>query len=242
VKFTSKERDAETGLDYFGARYMSSFQGRFTSTDPVLISKQRIVDPQQWNLFGYVRNNPLKLVDPEGREVKVLDEAASRAIRSTVPESLRSRIKVTKGGAVDTKALNKVKTTDANLNDLRSAANDSNTIQVSTAKGFGGKEFSCESKEVVVEERAKESPDTVVFGREAPMDQFYAGHTEGREWTGKAATAPEAFRAGSAAHEIYGNGLPNLKGLPWKYDSGGPVDTNIKNIEQRTEKLYEKKP
>ena len=33
VKFTGKERDAETGLDYFGARYMSSAQGRFASPD-----------------------------------------------------------------------------------------------------------------------------------------------------------------------------------------------------------------
>jgi RHS repeat-associated protein len=33
-QFTGKERDAETGLDYFGARYFSSAQGRFTSPDP----------------------------------------------------------------------------------------------------------------------------------------------------------------------------------------------------------------
>jgi RHS repeat-associated protein len=32
--FTGKERDAETGLDYFGARYFSGAQGRFTSQDP----------------------------------------------------------------------------------------------------------------------------------------------------------------------------------------------------------------
>ena len=36
--FTSKERDAETGLDYFGARYMSAAQGRFTSPDPLMAS------------------------------------------------------------------------------------------------------------------------------------------------------------------------------------------------------------
>ena len=36
IQFTSKERDAETGLDYFGARYMSSAQGRFTSPDPLM--------------------------------------------------------------------------------------------------------------------------------------------------------------------------------------------------------------
>src|SRR5208283_5409976 len=33
LKFTGKERDAETGLDYFGARYLSSAQGRWTSAD-----------------------------------------------------------------------------------------------------------------------------------------------------------------------------------------------------------------
>ena len=36
--FTGKERDAETGLDFFGARYMSSAQGRFTSVDPEFAS------------------------------------------------------------------------------------------------------------------------------------------------------------------------------------------------------------
>jgi RHS repeat-associated protein len=51
-KFTSKERDAETGLDYFGARYYSGAQGRFTSVDPIGIMKQKLVDPQQWNDFS----------------------------------------------------------------------------------------------------------------------------------------------------------------------------------------------
>ena len=35
---TGKERDAETGLDFFGARYMSASQGRFTSVDPLMAS------------------------------------------------------------------------------------------------------------------------------------------------------------------------------------------------------------
>ncbi len=65
-KFTGKERDAETGLDFFGARYMSSAQGRFTSPDPIQIISQKLLDPQQWNMYSYVRNNPLRLVDPTG--------------------------------------------------------------------------------------------------------------------------------------------------------------------------------
>lgn len=65
-KFGSKERDTETGLDYFGARYFASAQGRFTSIDPIIFTSVRGLDPQSLNLFSYVRNNPLKLTDPNG--------------------------------------------------------------------------------------------------------------------------------------------------------------------------------
>jgi RHS repeat-associated protein len=64
-KFTQKERDSESGLDYFGARYYSSPQGRFTSSDP-LLSSGTVYDPQTWNRYSYTRNNPLKYVDPFG--------------------------------------------------------------------------------------------------------------------------------------------------------------------------------
>jgi RHS repeat-associated protein len=64
-QFTEKERDNETGLDYFGARYFASTQGRFTSPDP-LLSSGRSVQPQSWNRYSYVINRPLSLVDPNG--------------------------------------------------------------------------------------------------------------------------------------------------------------------------------
>lgn len=64
-KFTGKIRDGETGLDYFGARYYSSPQGRFTSPDPLLTSGS-IYDPQTWNRYTYTLNNPLKFTDPLG--------------------------------------------------------------------------------------------------------------------------------------------------------------------------------
>jgi RHS repeat-associated protein len=101
---TGKERDAETGLDYFGgrvsdrsddqtpnqsllargtstnlpsglnpgdfiSRYYSSAQGRFTSPDRPLLD-QYSDDPQSWNLFSYVRNNPLTFFDLNGGECK----------------------------------------------------------------------------------------------------------------------------------------------------------------------------
>jgi RHS repeat-associated protein len=62
---TSKERDAETGLDYFGARYYSGAQGRFTSVDP-LLNSGRPDNPQSWNRYSYTFNNPLRYTDPLG--------------------------------------------------------------------------------------------------------------------------------------------------------------------------------
>jgi RHS repeat-associated protein len=82
-QFTGKERDTESGLDYFGARYYSSVQGRFTSPDPrnIIFEKDRgksaeeragilndfLSNPQNWNQYSYVRNNPLAYRDPDGK-------------------------------------------------------------------------------------------------------------------------------------------------------------------------------
>jgi RHS repeat-associated protein len=68
---SGKERDAETGLDYFGARYYSGAQGRFVSADPLFIEMRRLGDPQQLNLYAYARNNPLRFIDPNGLFIKM---------------------------------------------------------------------------------------------------------------------------------------------------------------------------
>jgi RHS repeat-associated protein len=69
-KFTGKLRDNETGLDWFGARYFSGAQGRFTTPDwsakPQPVPYADLTDPQTLNLYGYVRNNPLNKDDPDG--------------------------------------------------------------------------------------------------------------------------------------------------------------------------------
>ena len=70
--FTGKERDTESGNDYFGARYYASSMGRFMSPDwsakeePVPYAK--LGDPQTLNLYAYLRNNPLAGVDADGHE------------------------------------------------------------------------------------------------------------------------------------------------------------------------------
>jgi RHS repeat-associated protein len=103
-KFTEKERDIETGLDYFGARYYGSMQGRFTSVDPYNIVREAQITaqsnadkaanqlarylsaPQQWNRYAYVANNPLKYVDPSGELLELVGDidAEFRRIKTLV--------------------------------------------------------------------------------------------------------------------------------------------------------------
>src|SRR5208283_5153825 len=64
--FTGKERDAESGNDYFGARYFGSSMGRFLSPDPSQLYFDNPAYPQSLNLYSYGRNNPLINTDPTG--------------------------------------------------------------------------------------------------------------------------------------------------------------------------------
>jgi RHS repeat-associated protein len=65
---TGKERDTESGNDYFGARYYFSNMGRMMSADPHSGTMLHIFNPQRWNMYAYALNNPLTFVDPTGMD------------------------------------------------------------------------------------------------------------------------------------------------------------------------------
>jgi RHS repeat-associated protein len=62
---TGKERDSESGNDYFGARYYASSMGRMMSPDPANAGADPS-NPQSWNMYSYALNNPLIITDPTG--------------------------------------------------------------------------------------------------------------------------------------------------------------------------------
>lgn len=75
-RFVGKEKDQETGLSYFGARYEDARLGRFIAPDPVRAVDQKdsktneklLADPQRLNKYPYAVNNPYRYVDQDGRE------------------------------------------------------------------------------------------------------------------------------------------------------------------------------
>jgi RHS repeat-associated protein len=70
-KFVGKEKDKETGLYYFGARYMDAGIGRFVSVDPVgpvdehtgKVNERLLLNPQRINMYAYAGNNPYRFID-----------------------------------------------------------------------------------------------------------------------------------------------------------------------------------
>ena len=111
LQFTAHERDAANlaagavGIpDYFHARYYDADWGRFLSVDPIVDIKTNLRNPQGWNRYAYVRNNPLRFVDPTGKytcsaskddckaiekSIQDLRTTASMALAAGKPEALR---------------------------------------------------------------------------------------------------------------------------------------------------------
>jgi RHS repeat-associated protein len=80
IRFVGNEKDAESGLSYFGARYENAKIGRFIAPDPVHAvdpktsetNEKILLDPQRLNTYVYALNNPYRYVDADGRDPYLL--------------------------------------------------------------------------------------------------------------------------------------------------------------------------
>jgi RHS repeat-associated protein len=89
LKFSGKEREGYSGLDYFGARYFDHKSYRFNSVDPIINKTEALYNPQLWNLYAYCRNNPITYFDPDGRDIlEDLKRKATQGLNHIVPNVL----------------------------------------------------------------------------------------------------------------------------------------------------------
>jgi len=86
-KSTGKERDSESGLDYFGFRHYASTMGRFMTPDPAGMMAVDIGSPQTLNRYAYVINNPLNLIDPFGLDCVYLNSSGTGVEKGGVDQN-----------------------------------------------------------------------------------------------------------------------------------------------------------
>ena len=96
-RFTGKERDEETGLDYHGARYYAPWLGRWSSADP----KGMVDGP---NLYRYARDNPVVLTDPGGTDAgeEIIDPEKLALIAASLQRAIAATVGGGTAGAVGT--------------------------------------------------------------------------------------------------------------------------------------------
>ncbi|MCX6578633.1 MAG: RHS repeat-associated core domain-containing protein, partial [Candidatus Aminicenantes bacterium] len=82
-KFSGKEREGYSELDYFGARYFDNNSYRFISVDPVINKEEAISNPQLWNLYAYCANNPITHLDSDGRRIEFA-EGSSKTFKNHI--------------------------------------------------------------------------------------------------------------------------------------------------------------
>lgn len=97
--FTGYIKDDETGLNFAEARYFVSNFGRYSSPDPIIMTPQRIINPQRLNLYVYAVNNPFAYIDKEGEEVVQLGEDSEKKIKAQIKEK-EAQIKKDKNNEV----------------------------------------------------------------------------------------------------------------------------------------------
>ena len=116
-KFTGKERDWETGYDYFGARYYDFRKGFWNSVDP-------LADNYPGNTpYLYCNGNPIMLIDPDGRVVIAASRVAQERLLSTLSCEERGYVSFDTKGQINLDRLNRCNSTSHNMTALKALAN-----------------------------------------------------------------------------------------------------------------------
>ena len=234
--FTGHERDAESGLDYMMARYYSSSMGRFMAVDPSRASVDTS-DPQSWNRYAYVQNNPLALVDLDGKEAR-LGTGVTHTLataKQMVPKADRAAITsaTDKGGVTRLKVDNSHKSSDPNFKMLQQVANSPGVVQINQTApttpinmSIGGQPAA-----VSLSQMPNSSGGTGLLGVTIPSAGTAGASTVNSTQPGVTevhldSTLSSTMQAPVLAGEIAGHALPGLEGRgaePLVYPGAHPL-------------------
>jgi RHS repeat-associated protein len=134
-KFTGKERDTESGLDYFGTRYFGSSMGRFLSpdsSDPDTIPYAEFENPQTLNLYSYGHNNPLVYNDPDGHDVTICDNNGH--CQAPISDDAYKAAQQASNSSLNGPSLAALQNSSSGTGSLTSTDANGNTTNVGTAK------------------------------------------------------------------------------------------------------------
>ena len=135
-KFTAKEFDSETGLYYFGARYFDPRLAIWMGVDPLW---------EKWFFVGaytYTLGNPVRFIDPDGRDVVAFDEESQRNIRNTLTRREARFVRFDESGRLDANRLNRSRSTSENMTALQALANSEITFTFRvSAQDMSGEAF-----------------------------------------------------------------------------------------------------
>ena len=180
--FSAKERDAETGLSYFGARYYSSDLSIWLSVDP-MSAKYPSLSP-----YTYCADNPVKLVDPNGEEVIISGEASKdffKEVRKGAKEfgisvkidnngilsaKYRGKGPVSKEGQLFLDAVNDI-SVKVEINAINNKKGTDSEYMFGGA--FGGNELYGETIDGVWINQFSVAKQTVIPSELKDMDEFY---------------------------------------------------------------------
>jgi hypothetical protein len=210
-----------------------------------------LADPQQWNRYTYVRNNPLRWHDPDGRKIIATSPLMQNLVSSLVPENLRGAIHFSSSGELDVSALN-VTTSNLPLQLLRGIAADSATVRLEFGdEQVGGLDGGWTDMRAW-QAAAPGLPDFMfegTSGRFVPGDpqrnpNTLPGGSVNRSDTNVTyvlrPTGNSGWRAlaqRSLAEELLGHAWLFLNGLKWEHTyQGSAVDLFISNVLVRVQK------
>ena len=199
--FTGKDHDTESGLDYFGARYYSSVQGRFLTPDwsatPEAVPYGHFENPQSLNLYAYVHNSPITDVDVDGHWT----EANSGGLGNTSSGTENSGgqgacMETSCGGSTNTSAQEKSASFKVEKNVVNETTKDKSVGVTGNTKIIGGS-VSGNASANPSNLSAKASGNAEVHGSQSELN--FSSNSDGSRGLANGTVQLSTFTAGAGA-------------------------------------------